>query len=211
MRHHLKPGERVLWEGQPPQGLLLTAAEVIAFVPFLIVGLAFGVYVALNGAPIHGPIVVFMTGGLLVGRFWHLPRVRRETRYALTDRRVMFFREGRPDPVVSILLTDLDRPSKQVDYTRDKNSGTIFFTDPSARRPLFGPDSWDLFSPWKPPRFELASEVESVYQTVIDAWTASPHTHANQAPRSPRLLRRGTTLTNESRTPESMSDRTQNQ
>jgi hypothetical protein len=178
MRQHLKPGERILWEGQPPQGVLLTAADTIVFVPFLIVGLVFGVYVALNGAPIHGPIVVFMAGGLLVGRFWHLPRVRRETRYALTDRRVMIFREGRPDPVVSILLTDLDRPSKQVDYTRDKNSGTIFFTVPSARRTLF-PSILDTFSLWKPPRFELVSEVESVYQSVIDARDAAASDGAN--------------------------------
>jgi hypothetical protein len=181
MRQHLEPGERILWEGQPPQGVLLPVGEIIVFIPFLIICLVLGVFMALNGAPIHGPIVVLMTGGVLVGRYWHLPRVRRETRYALTDRRVMIFREGLPDPVVSILLTALDRPAKQVDYTRDKNSGTIFFTDPSARRPLFGPDSWNLFSPWKPPRFELVSEVESVYQSVIDAWNAAASNGARSA------------------------------
>ena len=95
MDNELRPGERVLWLGQP-QGSLLTGDDAV-LIPVSLAWLGFFVFsaavVLINGGPDPFGLVLvpFLAIGLYVavGRFLVKARGRRKTLYALTDQRVI--------------------------------------------------------------------------------------------------------------------------
>ena len=101
----LEPGEKLLWSGMPQQGLLLRSSDwfLIPFALFWAGGFAvFAVEgVAGAGAPVDpccallfsAPFVL-VGGHLTVGRFALDSYLRSRTAYAVTNRRVLFVREG---------------------------------------------------------------------------------------------------------------------
>ena len=91
----LEPGERLLWAGQPGQGLRVRRADRWA-IPFTIVWAGFfvfweywavqqsGWFVRLWGIPF-----LIVGAWLVVGRFFTDAQRRARTQYGLTDRRIL--------------------------------------------------------------------------------------------------------------------------
>lgn len=103
---YLDPGERVLWAGQPRQGVYLRSSDLIA-IPFSMLWGGFAIFwevMALSSshskgrAPIIFPIfgIPFVVIGLymMVGRFFVEAWMRRRTWYGITDRRAMIITVG---------------------------------------------------------------------------------------------------------------------
>lgn len=96
----LLPGERVLWAGQPKQGLLLVASDVFV-IPFGLLWTGGICVAAIHGAHPRFPggalvfVPAFAAGFyILIGRFLVDVWLRARTFYAVTDRRVLILREG---------------------------------------------------------------------------------------------------------------------
>jgi hypothetical protein len=96
IREDLRRDERLLWSGQPPQGMRLRAADAF-LIPFSIIWGGFAIFwetmVVVKGAPLFfmawGIPFVIVGLYLIFGRFWVDARQRVQTYYALTDSRVI--------------------------------------------------------------------------------------------------------------------------
>lgn len=104
----LKPGERVLWIGQPRRGLRFDSTDFF-LIPFSIAWLVFCIYwmraamVEPRGVenpwlgaffPAFGIPFILAGMHLLVGRFWFDARARARTVFGVTDRRVIRLSKG---------------------------------------------------------------------------------------------------------------------
>jgi len=97
----LLTGERIVWWGQPAQGLLLTSRDWL-LIPFSLVWGGFVIFweasVLANNAPMFARLwgVPFVLVGLylVVGRFLLDAMIRRGMGYAVTDKRVLILRTG---------------------------------------------------------------------------------------------------------------------
>ncbi len=95
------PGEVVLWKGTPSSKQLLTAADIF-LIPFSIVWCAFAIFWE-SAVIIDGPVIFkffglpFVFVGLYIsfGRFIHQKYILDRTYYALTDKRALFYRNGK--------------------------------------------------------------------------------------------------------------------
>lgn len=169
----LLPGERTLWSGRPATGVLFTPKDAF-LIPFSALWCGFvifwigGVLVSGGGAfALFG--VVFLCFGLFfsVGRFILDAALRRNTRYALTDRRVLILRTG---PLSSFTAVALDRlPEAQISE-RATGTGTIRF---GQQQSLFGFGQSGL-SIWTPsldptPQFLAIPEARRVFDLVQTA------------------------------------------
>lgn len=131
LRSRLMAGERLLWEGRPTSGLLLTAQDSF-LIPFTFVWLALAVswtFIATSaGAPSFFTLwgSVFIAIGLFfaAGRFLLDARVRARTSYALTDQRILIVRIGMLSNFISI---DLGRLPELRLIGEDRPRGTIRF------------------------------------------------------------------------------------
>lgn len=143
LTRELKPGEKLLWSGQPPRGLIFRASDItgipisLAWAGFAVFweqgairgamhmkgeGMWLGIGLVLFGLP-------FVVVGLqmLVGRFvWDI-YTRMHTHYGITDKRVLFARGG-----YSTTYMGLDRKTlRQVTIAeRPDGSGTLTFEYP---------------------------------------------------------------------------------
>lgn len=129
-------GEEILWTGRPGQGVLFTARDWF-LVPFSLLWCGFMVFweaMVLRGkAPGFFALwgVPFLLAGLYftIGRFAVDAWVRRNTRYALTNRRVLIARSG---PFPKLATVSLDRlPDMQLSEQAG-GKGTIRFGQPAA-------------------------------------------------------------------------------
>jgi hypothetical protein len=145
----LLAGERILWRGQPATGILLTGRDVF-LIPFSIFWCGFAIFWTVlasrnGGAPALLFGLVFVTFGLtfMVGRFFIDAWLRRGTRYALTDRRVLILRTR---PTADFTALQLDRlPQARLSQRRD-GRGSIRFgppTNPFA----FGGAGFSIWTP----------------------------------------------------------------
>jgi hypothetical protein len=96
IRDELAPGERLLWSGQPRQGVVLHLADAF-FIPFSLFWLGFvslGAWSAL-ASPESAFALLFILPLLLIGGFFAFGRfgldlwMRRRTYYGVTDRRIL--------------------------------------------------------------------------------------------------------------------------
>ncbi len=177
VNRELSAGERLLWSGQPRQGLLLRPSDAF-MVPFSLLWGGFAIFWEISVLSIGAPGffelwgVPFVLVGLymIVGRFIADARVRANTVNALSDCRVIvvsgfFGKTGRS--------VDL-RVIPEIGVTERANgTGTITFgTSPTAA-------GWFVGTPWPgmskrfPPAFDLIADVRSVYQQVRAAQTAA--------------------------------------
>ena len=94
IRENLRRDERLLWTGQPPQGLRLQATDAF-LIPFSIFWGGFAIFwettVVMQGAPLFFAVwgIPFIVIGLylIFGRFWGEAKQRSRTYYGLTDSR----------------------------------------------------------------------------------------------------------------------------
>jgi hypothetical protein len=177
IRQDLRPDERLLWSGQPPQGVRLQAADAF-LIPLSILWSGFAIFweilVIVLGAPLFftGLGVPFVILGLylVVGRFWVDARQRARTFYALTDRRVViisgiFSRSARSLAVHTLSDVALTK--------RKGGSGTISFGPMSPLYAWWGAAGWPGTSRYAPPCFQLDGNVEEVYEKILAAQQAA--------------------------------------
>ena len=104
---YLFGGERVLWSGQPKQGLVLSARDTL-LIPF---GLMWGGFAVFWNAGVWGTFdgseaaplffrlwgLPFLVIGLylIIGRFFHDARIRKNLYYAVTDQRIFVLRKSK--------------------------------------------------------------------------------------------------------------------
>lgn len=135
----LLPGERILWTGQPGQGVIFTARDIPLTLFFLVwTGVpTFGVVSqGLKGNwafPIFA-LPFFVVGTyMLVFRYFFDAWMRARTFYAITDRRVLIWRDA-PGPWHSFMALDRSR----IDVTEWMGSperGTVYLAGSAALGP----------------------------------------------------------------------------
>jgi hypothetical protein len=137
LRSRLMPGERILWSGQPRQGLLFTSRDIF-IVPFSLLWFGFVVFwevtvVSQRNSPgAHSLVPLLVIGGVfillglfaVIGRFFLDAWLRRRTSYGVTDRRVLVIRGGRFNKLVALNVDKL--PEVSLSEKRD-GRGTITF------------------------------------------------------------------------------------
>jgi hypothetical protein len=133
----LLPGERVVWEGNPPAGFLLTARDGF-LIPFSFMWGGFAIFwewsvVTGFGKDGHSAPDFFMLWGipfvlaglyLIFGRFFVDAWLRSKTAYAVTNQRVLILRTA---PIFKFTAYALDRlPELSLEEKAD-GRGTIRF------------------------------------------------------------------------------------
>jgi hypothetical protein len=165
----LMAGERIVWSGQPGGGVIFTARDIF-LVPFSLAWCGFAIFweasVARSGAPIFfmawGAMFVCVGLGLVFGRFAFDAWVRRDTRYAVTDRRVLIARSGLFRSFTAVNRDQL--PQAQLSQ-RANGRGTIRF---GAEMSMWGNRG---FSSWSPaldstPQFIAIEDAGRVFDLV---------------------------------------------
>lgn len=174
MAIEIAPGERIIWQGQPVQGVRLApqdafAIPIAAFWLFIVLAIFLLAITgeAENVDPLTYVILpVFLLIGLhmLAGRFLVDRAARQRTHYYLTNQRALIesglFRPNRR----SVSLAAV--PEIRVRAGR-KGRGTVQFGTPS----LFGmmPPSWPGASQFLPPAFDDIEDAERVYSLAVSA------------------------------------------
>ncbi len=130
-QRRLLPGETIVWSGRPGQGLVFTGRDVF-MIPLSLVWSSFAfsiIFKTKAGSPAGPPALfglLFIGVGLyaVVGRFLLDMWVRRDMRYAVTDRRILIMRRGPFSKFTALALTQLS----EVDVTeRADGYGTVRF------------------------------------------------------------------------------------
>jgi hypothetical protein len=149
----LDRGERVVWTGQPDARRIFTPADVF-LVPFSLVWGGFALYweatvLGWTGSPPAPPAFAvfglpFVVLGLyfMVGRFFYQGWVKRNTYYALTNRRALILRQLRGRHLDSIPLATI--PSLTTTASRD-GSGSIVFGPSNLFDSLYGNTGLSFF------------------------------------------------------------------
>lgn len=129
----LESGERLLWSGQPTQGVRLTPADG-CLIPFSLLWCGFAIFWTTMTIVLGRGKVWFMTllgipfvlvGLYLVfGRFFADAASRRRTYYGVTDRRLILVRESFGGTVKSKRLATLSDTERQ---EKADGSGTLVF------------------------------------------------------------------------------------
>ncbi len=153
-RPYLFSGERLLWSGQPKQGLVLLGRDALLILSLLWGGFAIFWNVTVWALPINGgptsllfrlwglPFLVFGLY-LIFGRFIHDATIRKTVFYAVTNQRVLVLRGSRSPKITSL---DIDRlPRLELSEQRD-STGTIAFEANS----MFTIGAMNGFGLWTP-------------------------------------------------------------
>jgi hypothetical protein len=172
LRIHLRPGERVLWEGRPDVwSYSMRGAWYL--IPFSLLWGGFAIFweatAITSGAPIFfllwGIPFVVMGLYLIIGRLVVARREAANTVYAITDRRVLIETGAFRRTFVQLDLRDL--PASQLEE-RAGGLGTI------TLGPTLGfmrmPPGWPLGGMYgQPPAFTAIPDAARVYETLQEA------------------------------------------
>jgi Bacterial PH domain len=169
----LAAGERLLWTGQPRQGVLLRAADAY-LIPFSLLWGGFAIFWEVGALSTDAPFffklwgVPFVLAGLyiMVGRFFADARQRDKTYYGVTNERVIIVSGILSRKVKSLNLRTLTDVS--LDEKSD-GSGTITF---GAANPMSWWSGGVSFPGWgqsSTPGFELIREAKKVYEIIRNA------------------------------------------
>jgi hypothetical protein len=181
---YLDPGERLLWNGQPKQGVRLQAGDVF-LIPFSLVwgGFAFfweaGVLglIPLGGkgaVPPHPPIFMALFGipfcligiYMIIGRFFGDALGRRKTWYGITDKRVLVLKSAFATSVNSIDYANLTNLNL---VERKDNSGDILFGLPGPMAAWANGGSTRSRRYPQTPGFYLLPGARQVYNLIREA------------------------------------------
>ena len=164
----MKPGEKILWQGKPRQGVLIRDADMLA-IPMSIMLLGFTVLIDFLMF-IKPNLFLVATGILFTGlfvylgvlRFFVAAKRRRLTHYCITNKRVIMMK-GKKRELATLPLRNIDR----AEVTAEKDgSGYISFGNSNPVWPwLFGTF---YFSAQEVAGLELVPNVESVYGILVD-------------------------------------------
>jgi len=166
----LDPGERLLWAGQPPRGLMLRSSDAF-LIPFSLLWGGFVIFwetgAVLGGAPLSMKLwgVPFVIVGLyvIVGRFFVDAYQRARTFYAVTSERAIIVSTYFGQRVTSLNLNLL--PDVSLTERRD-GAGTITFGTPPPSPPRTAGNSLPATGQYTAPVFELPSDARAVYEII---------------------------------------------
>jgi hypothetical protein len=186
-RDRLMPGEKLIWEGQPPAGLLFVTQDFF-LIPFGAVFLGFSIFwiVAATNTdqspsiffPLFG--IPFVLVGLytLIGRFFTDIWLRRRTAYAVTDKRILINRQPPFPRFTALSLAQLI----EIDLVeRGDGSGTIRF---GPQTPWWNMEEGQVI--YATPKFVAIPDARRVFDMIQNAKMAS-FGSAAQAPSPVRL------------------------
>jgi hypothetical protein len=171
LRRTLLPSERVLWEGEPFKGVILRPIETF-LIPLSLLWGGFAVFwnVGVWSADQNGPDLIFKLFGMpfliaglyiTVGRFLLDIRMRRYLQYAVTDQRILIYRQGNS----ASKSLDIKRlPAIELNERSD-GCGTIRFGEASS---LFARQNFGIWQPMfdATPQFLRIPNVRSVYELI---------------------------------------------
>jgi hypothetical protein len=154
---YLLPGERILWTGQPKQGLALSGRDGF-LIPFSVIWTAFAIFWNVGVWTFADPGggadwfmrlwgLPFLLIGiyLVIGRFIHDAAIRKRLYYAVTDQRVLVLRGRRSSKVTSLDIHRL--PMLEL---REHRDGTGTFAFDSGSSSFFGFGGGNGFDWWVP-------------------------------------------------------------
>jgi len=178
IKSQLSSGEKVLWSGQPKQGVLVRGADAF-FIPFSLMWGGFVIFweasVLNSNAPgffvLWGIPFVVIGLYLIIGRFFFDAKQRARTFYAVTNERILIV-----SGVFNRKVKSLDlRTLSELSLAEGKgNEGTISFGGNSPRSSMFaGFSSWPGMESQIGPRFELIVGAKSVFETIRGAQRAT--------------------------------------
>jgi hypothetical protein len=169
-RWPLLPGETVIWSGRPAQGVLFTGRDGL-LIPFSLMWGGFAVLWEISvlraGAPLLFRLwgIPFVLVGIyfIAGRFAIDAWLRGDTRYAVTDRRILIARSG---PWRGFTALGLDRLPDVRLSLRGDGRGTLRFGQPAS---MFW--SRQSFGAWSPaldptPQFIAIDDAQGVFDQI---------------------------------------------
>ena len=175
LQPHLLPHERILWSGQPQQGLTLSGTDAL-LIPFSLMWGGFAIF--WNAMVWFGPFGGVDDGGadwffklwglpflviglyLIAGRFVHDAWLRRRIFYAVTDQRVIVLRGG------SVSSLDIRRlPRLDLAQHRD-GTGTLAFEPGTSGWMAANGLNWWLPALASPTRFFRIQDPRRVYELI---------------------------------------------
>jgi len=185
IQNELKPGEKLLWSGQPQSGIRFRTSDIF-LIPFSLLWGGFAIFwevgvlymlFATSGTnnappmpiriifPLFGIPFVLVSLYLIFGRFIVDARLRENTYYAVTDQRILIVSKFFGHKVQSLNLRHL--PELSLTQKAD-GSGTITFglSGPFSARGNF---QWPGASRYQGPSFDMVERVREVYGIVQEA------------------------------------------
>jgi hypothetical protein len=177
LRFELDSGERLLWAGQPAQGLRLQTADLF-LVPFSLLWTGFVIFWEFMAISSRAPMffrlwgLPFLAVGLYLtaGRFFADARRRSATCYGLTDRRILI-RTGSSTPTLkSLPLAGLQDITLQ---EGPDGRGTIIFGPFPSPYAVLGASGWPGRGRFQLPLFDSIPDVKRVYQELREAQAAA--------------------------------------
>jgi hypothetical protein len=176
IRQILRPGERVLWQGQPIHRAFQFRGGSWFLVPFTFIWLAFAVFWEVTAFVSHAPAFFLLWGGMFVvfglyisiGRFYVAGREAKRTIYAVTDQRILIIGGGIRTRLQELSLRTLPPPS--LDQGTD-GVGTITF-GPGSPWGMAVPAGWPGMSRYGP-AFVGIADASRVFKVIDDAVAAA--------------------------------------
>lgn len=178
IKTHLSSGERVLWSGQPRQGVIVRGADAL-MIPFSLLWGGFAVFWEISVINSNAPAffalwgIPFVLAGIymIVGRFFVEAKQRANTFYAVTNERILIVSGILKNSVKSLNLRTLS----DLSLSEGKNNeGTISFGGGSPFASMFsGFSSWPGMGAHLGPRFDSISNAKSVFETIRGAQRAA--------------------------------------
>jgi len=173
IQSELEPRERLLWTGQPAQGIKLRGSDIF-MIPFSFLWGGFAIFweysVIEKGAPFFFMLfgVPFVLVGLYImfGRFYVEAKQRAKTFYGVTNERVVIASGLFRKKVKSLNLRTLT----DISLSESSNgSGSISFGYSSPFASMFGGMYWPGMEQYMGPRFDLINNAKQVYQHIREA------------------------------------------
>ena len=173
IQKHLEPMEKILWSGQPKQGVMLRGTDAF-LIPFSLLwgGFAFfWEYSVLNtGAPLFFALfgIPFVVIGiyLIVGRFYVEAKQREKTYYGVTSDRVLIVSGIFQQKIKSLTIRTLT----DVSLTESGDgTGSISFGYSFPFMAWFGDMAWPGMEQFSGPRLDLIENSKQVYQLIREA------------------------------------------
>ena len=171
VKAQLSRDEKVLWAGQPKQGVILRGADAF-MIPFSLMWGGFAIYWELSVLQSDAPAIFVLFGipfvliglYLIVGRFFFEAKQRANTYYGVTDERVIIISGVFSRKIKSLSLRTLS----DLSLSEGKDGeGTVSFGGGSPFSLMFsGFAGWPGTEQYLGPRFELIPNAKSVFETI---------------------------------------------
>ncbi len=173
IQKHLDPLEKILWSGQPKQGLIFRGSDAF-MIPFSLLWGGFAFFweysVLTQGAPaffaLFGIPFVALGLHLIFGRFYAEAKQRKNTFYGVTSERVVIVSGLFKQKIKSLALRSLSDVS--LTESRD-NTGSISFGNSFPFAAWFGGISWPGMEQFTGPRLDAIENPKQIYQIIREA------------------------------------------